>query len=87
MTFDWEYICSRHWSVATASEEEKEVYNTLRSRDSFTRSEVKEILDEYSKYFASKFDGPVTLINSNVIKNTILNSQEFRLNLFPVNGK
>lgn len=87
MTFDWEYICSRNWSVATATDEEKAVYNKLRSRDSFSRSEVKEILEEYSKSLASKFDGPVNLISSNVVKNTILNCHEYRLNLFPESGK
>ncbi len=87
MTFDWEYICSRNWSVANVTDEEKDVYNKLRSRDSFARSEVKEILEEYSKCLASKFDGPVSLINSSVVKNTILNSHEYRLNLFPESGK
>lgn len=87
MTFDWEYICSRNWTVANAPEEEVKTYNELRSRDSFSRSEVKEILEEYSKCLASKFDGPVTLINSSVVKNTILNCHEYRLNLFPESGK
>ena len=87
MNFDWEYICSRHWSVATASEEEREVYNELRNKDTFTREEVKKILDENIKCIASRFDGPITLINSNVIKIRILNSNEYRLNLFPESGK
>lgn len=87
MNLDWEYVCSRHWTVARATEEEKNVYNELRSRDTFTRAEVKKILQEHSKCVASKFDGPVTLINSNVVKSLILNSHEYSLNLFPESGK
>lgn len=83
MKFNWKYICSHHWTVATASDEDKNVYNELRSRETFTREEVKEILDEHSKFLSSKFDGDVTLINSNIIKTRILNSHEYRLNLFP----
>lgn len=87
MNFDWEYVCSRHWTVFNATEEEKAVYNELRSRDTFSREEVKKILDEYCKYLSTRFDGPVTLLNSQIIKTRILNSQEYRLNLFPETGK
>ena len=87
MNLDWEYVCSRHWTVSNATEGEKEVYNELRSRDSFSRAEVKKIMEEHSKYLATLFDGPVTLINSEIIKNRILNSHEYRLNLFPETEK
>ncbi len=83
MNFNWEYLCSRHWTVARASEEEKAAYNELRSKETFTREEVLKILEENAKCIASKFEGPVTLINSNVVKSLILNSHEYRLNLFP----
>lgn len=87
MSFDWEYVCCRHWTVANASDEDKESYNELRSRDTFSREEVKKILEENTKNIVSKFDGPVTLINSNIVKNRILNCNEYRLNLFPESGK
>jgi len=83
MNLDWKYVCSRNWTVARASEEEKLSYNLLRSKKSFTRDEVLKILEESSKCLASKFDGPVTLINSQVVKNLILNSREYELYLFP----
>jgi hypothetical protein len=83
MDFSWEYICCRFWSTAKASDEEIFLYKETCSKQTFTREEVRTILKEHRKSIASEFDGPVTLINSKVIKDYICNSHEYEINLFP----